>query len=140
MFCNMLGMRTLLRTRRSGCLLLAGIACVLAVQALLASVGLGMSTTSSFGQPVFEICGAAATDSLGVPEPNKPRHQPQCPFCFIAAQSAAHPAMVPHAKAFPAFSVCDVAAPPFSDPSHHAVPGRLQRTTGDPRGPPSFSV
>lgn len=123
---------------------MAGLGCVLAVQALMSSVGLGMSAASPFGRSGFDICSAAATDSLGAPartdDRDKPGHQPQCPFCFVAAQSAGHPAMVPHAKAFHAFAVRDVAAPSFADASHHAVPGRLYRPTGDPRGPPSFSV
>jgi hypothetical protein len=138
------GMLTLMRTRWSGGLLAACLTCLLAIQALVASVGLGMSAASPFGHPVFDICSAAGTESVAAPagdnDRNQPRRQPQCPFCFIAAQSASHPAMVPHAKAFPPFAVRDVAAPPFCDPSHHVVPGRLYRPTGDARGPPSFSV
>jgi hypothetical protein len=138
----MTGMRALIRTRRSGGFLAAGVACLLAFQALIASVGLGMSAASAFGQPKFEICGATAAHSLDAPEHNDTDpagHRPQCPYCFVAAQCASQPAMVADVKA-PAFAVRDVAASPYAGVNHRAVHGRLHRTTGDPRGPPSFPV
>ena len=121
----------------------AGAACLLAFQALIASVGLGMSTASPFGQPGFEICGAMAAHSLDAPEHHNDTdpagHRPQCPYCFVAAQCASQPAMVADVKA-PAFAVRGVATPPCAGVNHRAVHGRLHRTTGDPRGPPSFPV
>ena len=140
----MAGIRALIRARWSGGLLAAGAACLLVLQTLIASVGLGMSAASPFGQQAFDICSAAATDSVNAPErkhegtPNS-RH-PQCLFCFFAAQCASHPAAVGNARAFPAFAVDSVAASPYEALNYRAVHRRHHRTTGDPRGPPSFSI
>lgn len=133
------GMRTRIQSRCSGRLLTVCLACLLAVQALIASVGLGMSAASPFGQPAFDICSAAAADGANAPARDD-NDKPQCPFCFVAAQSAGHLATAAHVKAYPAFAVREVAAPAYADTSRDAVPGRLHRTTGDPRGPPSYSV
>ena len=81
----MLGMRTQIQTRCSGRLLTACLACLLAVQALIASVGLGMSAASPFGQPALDICSAAAADSANALA-HHDNDKPQCPFCFVAAQ------------------------------------------------------
>jgi hypothetical protein len=117
---------------------------LLVFQALIASVGLGMSAAWPFGQPVFDICSVAATSGLDAPAHNNgtdpSSHPPQCPFCFVAAQCASHPAMAGDVKDFPAFAVHDVAAPPYASINPRVVHSRLLRATGDPRGPPSFPV
>lgn len=138
------GIRALIRARWSGGLLTAGAACLLVLQALIASVGLGMSAASPFGQPAFDICSATATDSVDAPAHNNDgtpngRHQ-QCPFCSVAAQCVSHPAMVGDAKAFPPLGEGDVATAPYAAVNHRAIRVRLRGTTGNPRGPPSFSV
>jgi hypothetical protein len=140
----MAGIRALIRARWSGRLLAAGAAGLLVLQTLIASVGLGMSAASPFGQQAFDICSAAATDSVNAPAHNNDgtpnsRH-PQCLFCLFAAQCASHPATVGDARAFPAFAVDALAAPPYDALNYHAIHGRLHRTTGDPRGPPSFPI
>jgi hypothetical protein len=141
----MAGIRTPILTRWSRGLIAACLACLLAFEALITSVGFGMSAAPHFGQPLFDICRAAAAGSLATPAPNddkgQPGHQPpQCPFCFVAAQSASHPAIIADAKSFPLFAVRDVAVLPHAHANHRPVHGPLHRTTGDPRGPPSFSV
>ena len=122
---------------------MASVACLLAFQALIASVGLGMSAASPFGQLVFDICSAAATNGLDAPAhkngTDPSTHPPKCPFCFVG-QCASHPAMAGDVKDFPAFAVRDVAASPYASINHRVVHSRLLRTTGDPRGPPSFPV
>ena len=136
----MAGMRALIRTRWSGGLLAASVACLLALQALIASIGLGMSAASPFRQPVFEVCSAMAADSLDGPVRNDadpPGHRPQCPFCFVAGQYTGHPAMNGDAKALPAFARRDVDAPPYAGAEDRAFANRLHRTTGNPRDPPS---
>ena len=140
----MVGIRTLIRTRWSGSLLAACVACLLAFQALVASVGLGMSTASPLGQPAFDICGALTTNGPDASAHNNGTdpsgHPLQCPYCFVAAQCTAHPTIVGDAKVFPAFAGRGVAAALYASVNHRAVYGRLHRTTGNPRGPPSFSV
>jgi hypothetical protein len=139
----MAGMRALIRTRLSGGLLAAGVACLLAFQAVIASIGLGMSAAWSLG-PEFEICTAVVADNLDAParknDTGRSGHLPQCPFCFVAAQSAGHPAVIGDEKVFRAFAGRDVSASPFATAEDSAFAGRLHRTTGDPRGPPPFSV
>jgi len=140
----MAGMRGLICTRWSGGLLAASVATLLAFQALIASVGLGMSASSLFGQPVFDICSGGAKTGQQEPGRNdgtdQSRHPPPCPFCFVAAQCASHPAMAGDVKDIPAFSGRDLAAPPYVSINHRVVYGRPLRTTGNPRGPPSFPV
>ena len=140
----MVGIRTLIRNRWSGGLLAACVAGLLAFQALVASVGLGMSTASPLGRPAFDICGALATNGLDASAHNNGTdpsgHPLQCPFCFVAAQCTAYPMMVGDARAFPAFAWRGVAAASYASVKQPAVHGRLHRTTGYPRGPPSFSV
>jgi hypothetical protein len=117
---------------------------LLVFQALLASVGLGMSVASPFRQPVFDICSATATNGLDAPAHNNgtgpSNHPPQCPFCFVGAQCTSHPAVAGDVKHFPAFAIRDVAAASFASINHRVIQRRLLRTTGDPRGPPWFPV
>jgi hypothetical protein len=67
------------------------VAYALAMQALMASVGLAMSAATTAGQTDFVICNIAANLNAHAPatdgDRQKPSPQPQCPFCFIAAQS-----------------------------------------------------
>jgi hypothetical protein len=94
----MTGIRALTRARWSGRLLAVGAAYLLVTQALFASVGAGMLAAPLIGQPAFEICGGAAPGQLNAPAHKNDRgpsdHREQCPFCFIAAQSAVHVATV----------------------------------------------
>ena len=131
-----------MRKRWSGGLLAAGVASLLALQALFASFGLGMSAALPFRVAGFDICRATATDSVDAPSRNNddPRKHQQCPFCIVAAQCASHPVMVGDGKVVPAFAVGDVASLHYAAVNHRAGLGRLRRTTGDPRGPPSFFV
>jgi hypothetical protein len=137
-------MRRLIRTRWSGGFLAAGVASLLAFQALIASDGLGMSAASPFGPPVLDICsGAAKTgkEELAGNDRTDPfRHPPQCPFCFVAAECAGHPVMAGDVKDLPAFAGRDVAAPPYVSTSQRVVHSRLLHATDNPCGPPSFPV
>jgi hypothetical protein len=114
----MVGIRALIRPRWSGSLLAACIGCLLAFQAMVASVGLGMSTSSPLGQPVFDTCGASATNDLDASTHDNgtdPSGRPlRCPFCFVAAQCAAYPTIAGEVKAFPAFAGRGVAAASYA--------------------------
>ena len=134
----------MIRARWSGGLLAAGAACLLVLQTLIASVGLGMSAASPFGQPAFDICSAVATDSLNAPEHKARRHpkqpSPAMPLLLFRRAMRQSPGAVGNAKAFPAFAVDSVAASPYEALNYRAVHRRHHRTTGDPRGPPSFPI
>jgi len=126
--------------RLSSGVLAVCIAYALAIQALMASVGLGMSAFATPGQSGFVLCSFS---SGRVPAPDsdrqKPRPAPQCPFCFVAAQSAGHIALVGEATAFPAYAglLIDSVLDPIGDGTFAP---QFHRKTGDPRGPPTFSV
>jgi hypothetical protein len=140
----MQSLRRLMRIRWSGGLLAVAVAYSLAIQALMASVGLGMSAAGTMGQADFAICShvpgpsaqaPAAPDDRQLPKPDQ-----QCPFCFVAAQSAGAVAMLAPVSALPAYSGLPVAG---------LLDGRLddtrfvpafRRTVGDPRAPPQFFV
>jgi len=79
----------------------------LAVQAMMASVGLGMSAGVAPERTNNILCSFAVNQTADVPardgDGQKPSPAPQCPFCFVAAQSANHHATVGEASAFPAY-------------------------------------
>jgi len=127
---------------RSGGLLAVTIAYSLAVQALMASVGLGMSAATP-GAPGFVICSFAASPSAHAPATNDDRQsppRPQCPFCFVAAQTAGQVATVGDAPAVPAYSgtrIAGVVADHFADNTF--IP-QFRHRLGEPRAPPTFSA
>jgi hypothetical protein len=133
-------MRKLIQGRRSGALLALCLAYALAIESLIASVGLGMSATAASGNDGFALCVHAPDSRTTAPDDRRlPNPAPQCPFCFVAAQSS-----------------CDVAAMGGAPPQHAyaglPLAGRLaggagtafvsqfRRTVGAPRGPPVFSI
>jgi hypothetical protein len=134
-------MRQFRSPRLSTGVLAVCIAYTLAIQALIASVGLGMSAFTAPGRTGFVICGLATPAQTATPDSDRQKRDPtpQCPFCFIAAQSAGHIALVGKAATLPAYAVLSVAA--ILDPVGDAIfVPRLRRTRGDPRGPPALSV
>jgi len=139
----MVGLRGLIRARWSGRLLAVGLAYLLATEALIASVGMGMSGVAAPGQLEFAICSSVAAYSHVAPpdgsDRNKSGHQSQCPFCFLAGQSAVHLATIGDGIASPAYAELRVTALRYRTFSGLPAP-IFYRTTGDPRGPPQFSV
>lgn len=134
---SMFDLRQLRRFRRAGRLLAVCLAYALAVQAVVASVGTGMSAFAAPGQAGFVICGQVSAPGPG--DRNPPSSVPQCPFCFVAAQTAGHFALAGAAPATPTYTVLAFAlvADLISRP---AVVPRFHRTVGDPRAPPAFSA
>jgi len=132
----MLGLRQFMRSRRSGALLAICVAYSLAIQALMASVGLGMSAFAATDDAGFVICTHVPSPAG---DPEKPSPIPQCPFCFIAAQTSGHLALAGEAPALPAYAPVQFAAIPDRISETAFVP-QLRRTAGDPRAPPSLSV
>ena len=117
------------------------LAYTLAIQAVIASVGTGMSAFAAPGQAPF-ICGqvsapAAAGKNHG--DGHGPNSVPPCPFCFVAAQSAGLIALAGAAPVPPAYAGLVIAAVPAPIGPGVFVP-RFRRTAGAPRAPPAFSV
>jgi hypothetical protein len=119
------------------------VAYALAIQAMMASVGLGMSASAAAERTDNVLCSFAFNQTANVPvrdgDRQKPGPAPQCPFCFIAAQSARDIAALGAAPAFPAYAGLLIA--PISDPSGDGVfVPQFRHRHGEPRAPPAFSV
>ena len=134
-------LRQFVRLRSRGGLLTVFVAYSLAIQAVIASVGLGMSARAS--PDGFVICSFASHQTANEPVQDggrqKPSPAPQCPFCFVAAQSAGHIATVSEVLAFPAYA--GLLSTAILDPiGAGAFVFQLHHRHGEPRAPPSFSV
>ena len=118
------------------------IAYSLTLQAVMASVGLGMSAGALLDPTGLVLC-SFASNHANAPAQDSDRQKPtpatQCPFCFVAAQNAGNVATVGKASAFPAYVGLPIAA--ISDPSGDGVfVSRFRHRHGEPRAPPAFSV
>ena len=136
-------LRQLIWSRPRGGLLAVCIAYSLAIQAMIASVGLGMSIGATPDRAGFVLCSPASHQSVNEPArddgPQKPSPAPQCPFCFVAAQSAGHIATVGEAPACPAYA--GLLSTTILDPiGAGAFVLQLHHRQGEPRAPPAFSV
>jgi hypothetical protein len=137
---NMLGLRQFIRSRRSSAVLSACLAYALALQALVASVGVGMSAFATPEPAGFVICshaftGAPASDNHG----QKPGSAPECPFCLVAAQCAGHMGFAGQPQAFPAHMPALAARIADLIRDGVFVP-QFRRLAGGPRAPPDLSV
>jgi hypothetical protein len=115
----------------------------LAIQAILVSVGLGMSASAAPERTDNILCSFAFHQTVNVParddERQKPGSAPQCPFCFVAAQNAGHIATAGEAPVFPAYAGLSIAA--ISEPiGDGAFVSLFRHKHGEPRAPPAFSV
>ena len=133
-----------MRMRTSGGLLAVCVAYALAIQSLMASVGLGMSAAAAPDQAGFFICGLAAGVSAHAPAPSgdrqNPSPQPRCPFCFVAAQSAGHIAAMHDAPPVPRYAGIRMPGRLSGDVSAALFVPKFRRMVGDPRAPPSSFV
>lgn len=130
----------MIRSRRQGALLALVVAYALALQALMASVGLGMSAAAASGNDGFALCVHAPASRTTAPDDHRlPNPAPQCPFCFVAAQSSCDIAAVGGAPLLPAYAGLPISGRLASDGGTTFIP-QFRRTVGDPRGPPSFSI
>jgi hypothetical protein len=113
----------------------------LAIQAMMASVGLGMSAGGSSNG--FVLCSLPSHQTANEPARDDGRQKPspaaQCPFCFVAAQCAGHIATIGEVPAFPVHAGLLSAAilGPIGDA---AFVFKLHHRHGEPRAPPTFSV
>jgi hypothetical protein len=142
LWCLMKRLRQFVWSRSSGRLLAVYIAYSLAIQAMMASVGFGMSADASPDRVGFVLCSFAFHQTPDEPTRDggrRPSPAPQCPFCFVVAQSAGHIATMGEAPAFPTYAgllsvavLNPVAAVAFIFQLHHSH--------GEARAPPTFSV
>jgi hypothetical protein len=130
----------MIRDQRPGALLAIVVAYALALQALMASVGLGMSAAAASGNDGFALCVHAADSRTTVPGDGRlPNPAPQCPFCFVAAQSSCDVAAGGGAPQLPAYTGLSIAGRLAGGGGNTFVP-QFRRTVGDPRGPPAVSI
>jgi hypothetical protein len=107
----------------------------LAIQAMMASIGLGMSAGAAPDRLGFVLCSYASHQTA---PGDRQTPAPQCPFCFVAAQSAGHFATTGDAPAFPAYAGLLIAA--LSQPLGEGTFVPLFHRQGEPRAPPATSV
>lgn len=123
-----------------GGLLAVYLAYALAIQATMASIGLGMSAGVAPDRAGFVLCSFASHRTAPAPGDRQlPSRTPQCPFCFVAAQSAGYVAAAGEPPAFPAYAGLLVAAisRPLGDGTF--VP-HFRHLRAEPRAPPTVSV
>jgi hypothetical protein len=133
-------LRQFIGWRSRGGLLAVYVAYSLALQAMVAGVGLGMSAFAAPGPTGLVICSfASAHTAAPNGDQQKPNPAPQCPFCFVAAQCAGHVATAGEAPACPAYHGLPVAAISNTGGDGVFVP-QFRHRHGEPRAPPAFSV
>lgn len=116
------------------------IAYSLAIQALMASVGLGMSAFAAPGQGDLAICSHAPTSTPASHSGGQnPNPVPACPFCFVAAQSTGHIALMGPVPSVPAYAG-SLTLPVLDQIGNGRSIPASRRTVGAPRAPPPFSV
>jgi len=131
-------LRQFVRTQSHGGLLALTVAYALAVQAMMASIGFGMSAGAAPDRSGFVLCSFVSHRTAPGPA-DRQTPVPQCPFCFVAAQSAGHFATGVEVPAVPAYAGSLIVA--LSRPIGDGVfVRRFRHTHGEPRAPPSASV
>jgi hypothetical protein len=111
----------------------------LAIQAGMASVGLGMAAEALGPGLVFCNFASNANAPARDSDRQKPNPAPRCPFCFVAAQSAGNVATVGKVSAFPVYVGLPIAA--ISQPlGDGTLVFQFRHRHGEPRAPPVFSV
>ena len=123
-------------------LVAAVLAYLLAVQGLIASVGLGMSAAA--GELDVAICATVAGRGIEAPPAGDRRHhgdeRPQCPFCFVAAQSSGLLATLDGSTAVAVAPPRQASALRYGSGGARCFIRVLFRTNGNPRAPPGFSA
>jgi hypothetical protein len=134
----MFRLRQFIRAKSSSRVLATWIAYSLAIQALMASIGFGMSALAAPDLGGFVICSHA---SVGTPvrDRQNPGSAPPCPFCFVAARSAGYLPLVVEAPAHQLHSGRPIASVADRFVDTGLVP-QFRRVAGVPRAPPAFSV
>ena len=131
-------LRQFARMPARGGLLALYLAYSLTIQAVMASVSFGMLAGAAPDLAGFALCSVASHHAAPA-SGDRQTPAPQCPFCFVAAQSAGHFATAGEAPAFPAYAGMLIFAisHPLGDGTF--VP-QFRRKAGEPRAPPAVSV
>lgn len=114
-------------------------ACLLFIQALMMSVGLGMAAGASGPGDGFIICSASSANlkaSATNDDRKKPFQHPHCPFCYVAAQSAGQVATVGDVPIFLTDISFGLDAGVYSHFIDRIVIPPLRCQVGSPRAPP----
>ena len=134
-------LRQFIRLRSRGGFLAVFVAYALAVQVMMASVGLGMSAGAS--PDGFVLCSFTSHQTANEPARDNGRHKPtpapQCPFCFVAAQSAGHIAAIGEVPSFPPYAAL-LSNTILNPLGAGTAVFQLRHSHGEPRAPPAFSV
>lgn len=131
-------LRLFIRTPSRGGLLAVYLAYALAIQATMASVGFAMSAGATPDRTGLALCGALAHRSAPTPG-DRQTPAPQCPFCYVAAQSGGHAATSGEVPAVPAYTGLVIATIARRVGDAVFVP-QFRHRTGEPRAPPAASV
>lgn len=134
----MIGLRRFIRSRLCSRVFAVWIAYSLAIQALMAGVGLGMSAFAAPRPDVAIVCSHASAETPSGGRQNRDS-APFCPFCFVAAQSARYIPLVADAPALLRHGSLPIAVVADRIADAGFVPHFL-RTVGAPRAPPAFSI
>jgi hypothetical protein len=132
------------RSRRRRRIMAMLLVYALALQGLIAGIGLGMSAASAADHIDLVLC-SPLTDAVIAALPSgggqdKNDHRPQCPFCFVAAQSAGFVTTPGDAAVVPVGAVRNVSRLRYGIAGRRIVASSLRRSNGNPRAPPRFSV
>jgi hypothetical protein len=110
------------------------------LQALVASVGIGMSAFATPELAGIVICSHASSGGPASDhDRQKPGSAPECPFCFVAAQCTGHMGLAGETPIFAAYTAA-LAARIGSLAYGGAFVSQFRRLAGGPRAPPSFPV
>jgi hypothetical protein len=138
-FLQMADVKRLTTARSWRRLVARSLGCLLVLQAVMAGIGLGMSASAS-EQTAFEICTSASSHHPGGNQ-QKSDHRPQCPFCLAATQCGRHYLSAPSVATAHSSNVEARVVGVFRVVCNDEISGFCsRRTSGDPRGPPEFSI
>lgn len=137
-------LRPLIFATAPGRFLALTLAYALAFQALVSSVGIGMSGGSTSGPAGFILCHDQHDDSAAPPTRPADRQQPSpgqnCPFCLMAAQNSATPGAMPDLATAPVYVASLIARMPDNRFVAQSLPPVSRHSPAIPRAPPSISV
>ena len=101
-----------------------------------------MSVAAAPGHVDFVICSiASGSEAQGSQDDrNRPNPRPECPFCFVAAQSVGNVAIIDGGPTPPVFSGLQIAGAVSGFNYDGTLVPPFRRSVGVPRAPPLFSV
>jgi hypothetical protein len=125
---------------RSGGALSVCLAYLLFAQAWFVGIGFGMSAGRVDWSGFSFICGSAAApgDAATTGGRDRPASQPDCPFCFVASQTALHHAALRGDQSQLSAAAIDFVEAPLAAISDRIFLPRRRGAVAYPRAPPRF--